>query len=269
VPGVFGNILGYAELVRELGDDQPFYALEAVGLDGLRPPIETIETMAGYYIKEMSAVQSQGPYVIIGTCFGATVAYEIARQLTSAGNEIAYLGLIDPNVLEYRDDHGISGEHFEAFNKTRAVVNLLSSRLTMYSQELRDASGRQRLDYLLRKASSVGATLTDRNKTKRLTRELHQIEVARANRRAIRRYRREPLVGGLETFEIFESNHPRNRRADKISWQHIWSGEVKFYQLLAKDSGDMLVNKNVAELGRMITEHLDSMRRSNITRDNP
>jgi len=261
VPGVFGNVLGYAELARTLGDDQPFYALEAVGLDGLRPPIETIEAMAGYYIKEIAAVHSHGPYVIIGACFGATVAYEIARQLMSAENEVSYLGLIDPNILESRDDHVISGERFEAFNKTRAVVNLLSSRITLYSQELRNASGRERLDYLLRKVSSVGATLTNPNKTKRLTRELHQLEVARANRRAIRRYRRELLIGQLTTFEVFESSHPRNRRADNISWQQMWGGEIKRYRFSAKDSGEMLASQNVTELGRLIAQHIAAVPR--------
>ena len=46
VPGVFGNVLGYVELARELGEDQPFYALQAVGLDGLQSPFATIEANA-------------------------------------------------------------------------------------------------------------------------------------------------------------------------------------------------------------------------------
>ena len=262
VPGVFGNVLGYAELARELGDDQPFYALQSLGLDGLQPPIETIEAMAEQFIREIRSVQSQGPYVIIGTCFGATVAYEIAHQLLAARNEVAYLGLIDPSNLEYRGDNAMSGEHFEAWNKTRAIVNLLSSRIKLYGEELRNAAGHERIYYVLRKAFFVGATLTDRNKTKRLTRELHQLEVARANRRALRHYRREPLIGPLTTFEVFESNHPRNRRSDKFSWQILWSGEVKFYHFPAKDSGDMLVKKNVVELSRMIAERLDTAPRS-------
>jgi len=263
VPGVFGNVLGYAELAREMGDDQPFYALQSVGLDGLQPPIETIEEMAALYIREIKSVQSQGPYVIIGACFGATVAYEIAHQLLAAGNEVAYLGLIDPSNREYRSDNAMSGGYCEAWNKTGAFVNLLSSRLKTYGDELRKAVGRGRIYYVLRKVFSVGATLTDRSKTKRLTRELHQLEVARANRRALRRYRREPLIGPLTAFAAFESTHPRNRRSDKIPWQNLWSGKANIYHFTAKDSGE-LVNTNAVELSRIISERLETVPRSQI-----
>jgi amino acid adenylation domain-containing protein len=261
VPGVFGNVLGYAELARELGGDQPFYALESVGLDGLRPPIETIEGMAEHFINEMRSVQSCGPYVILGACFGAAVAYEIARQLLESGNEVAYLGLIDPRNLEYRGDDAMSGEHFKAWSKTSAVVNLLSSRLKLYGDELRRVTAHERLQFVLRKAVSVGATLMDRNKTKRLSRELHQLEVERANRRAIRRYRRTPLLGRLTAFEVFESNHARNSQSN-ISWHSLWSGEVRLYRLPAKDSADMLVNPNLIELSKKIAAPLDTAPRS-------
>ncbi|HTF61789.1 MAG TPA: amino acid adenylation domain-containing protein, partial [Edaphobacter sp.] len=39
VPGIDGNTLGFADLARELGRQQPFYALEAVGLSGAEAPL--------------------------------------------------------------------------------------------------------------------------------------------------------------------------------------------------------------------------------------
>ena len=257
VPGVFGNVLGYAELARQLGDDQPFYALQSVGLDGLQPPIETIEEMAALYIREIRSVQSQGPYVIIGACFGATVAYEIAHQLLAAGKKVTYLGLIDPSNREYRRDNAASDGHFEAWNKIQAIANLLSSRIKLYGDGFRNTTSRKRISYALRKAHSVGSTLTDRNKIKRLARELHQLEVASANRRALRRYRWEPLIGQLKTFEVFESHHVRHRRSDRIPWQMLWVGEVNMNHFPAKDSGD-LISTYVIELSRMISERLDT-----------
>jgi thioesterase domain-containing protein len=259
VPGVFGNILGYVDLARELGDDQPFYALQSVGLDGLQPPLDSIEAIAALYINEIQSVQGYGPYAIIGACFGATVAYEITRQLLAAGNEVAYLGLIDPSNREYRGVNAMRSRHFGFWKKTCAVVDLISSRIKLYSNELRNRAGRERIDYAMRKMISIGVTLTDGNKSKRLARELHQLEVARANRRAFRRYRPQSLSGALTTFEVFESNHPRNRRSDKVPWQSLWSGEVNTHHFLAKDSGD-LVRTNVVELSRIITERLNAVR---------
>ena len=40
VPGVYGNVIGYAELAHALGPDQPLYGLQAVGLDGAEPPVD-------------------------------------------------------------------------------------------------------------------------------------------------------------------------------------------------------------------------------------
>jgi thioesterase domain-containing protein len=261
VPGVFGNVLGFVELAREFGEDRPFYALQSVGLDGLQPPFETIEAMVEEYIKEIRSVQNSGPYVIIGACFGASVAYEIAHELMATGDEVVYLGLIDPNNLESRSDDAIGGVNFTAWNKGRAIVSLLSSRIKFYVEELRHVAGHERLHYLLRKAVSVGATLSNRNKTRPLTRELHQLEVANANRRALRRYHRRPLVGELKTFEVFESNHPRNSRSHELALQMMWNGKVNFYHCPARDSGDMIAKENAVELARMIADHIDTVHR--------
>jgi thioesterase domain-containing protein len=39
VPGIEGGVLGYHDLARLLGDDQPFYGLESLGLDGSVAPL--------------------------------------------------------------------------------------------------------------------------------------------------------------------------------------------------------------------------------------
>ena len=262
VPGVFGNVLGYVELARELGEDQPFYALQAVGLDGLQPPFATIEAIAEHYIGEIKSLHHQSPYVIIGACFGATVAYEMARRLLAAGNEVAYLALIDPHNLEDLDDLSVRDEGFKSWNRASTMLNLFSSRIHLYREELSKMAGHERISYFLRKAFTVSATLAHGNKTKPLTRELHQLEVARANRRALRHYRREPLTGSLRIFEVFMSNHHPNGSSERSAWQVLWNGEVKLHHVPAKDSGDMLTAKNVVELGRTIAERLGRSPRS-------
>ena len=88
VPGVGGNVLVFARLSRLLGEDQPFYGLQAQGLDGKARPFTRIEDMARHYIAEIRTVQARGPYRIGGTCTGGLVAYEMARQLTAAGDEV-------------------------------------------------------------------------------------------------------------------------------------------------------------------------------------
>ncbi|MFP2932552.1 thioesterase domain-containing protein, partial [Pyxidicoccus sp. 3LG] len=94
---VGGNVLGYAELARELGPDQPFYGLQAQGLDGQQPPLATVEEMAAHYLEAIRTVQPHGPYQLGGWSMGALVAFEMARQLQARGEAVELLALIDPS----------------------------------------------------------------------------------------------------------------------------------------------------------------------------
>src|SRR6266849_6028994 len=85
-------------LARELGSDQPFYALEPYQFDGLPVP-PTVETMAVAHIKSMRSVQPEGPYLLGGWCNGGLVAYEMARQLQAQGQVLDLLVLLDPSPL--------------------------------------------------------------------------------------------------------------------------------------------------------------------------
>ena len=89
-----GHVLCYRELADALGPDQPVFGLEARGLDGREEPHASIEAMAAHYLGEIRAVQPRGPYALAGYCFGGTVAFEMARQLVAAGEEVALLALL-------------------------------------------------------------------------------------------------------------------------------------------------------------------------------
>jgi thioesterase domain-containing protein len=95
VHGVGGGVLGYAALSRHMGLDQPFYGLQAIGLDGVETPDLTVEAMARRYVAMMRAIQPLGPYHLGGYCFGGLVAFEMARQLTEQGESIAHLAIFE------------------------------------------------------------------------------------------------------------------------------------------------------------------------------
>ena len=86
-----GNVVLYRELVQHLQTDQPVYALQAKGLNGRDTPHNCVEDMAAYYIREIRSIQPNGPYLLGGYCFGAIVAFEMAQQLLSEGQQIGLL----------------------------------------------------------------------------------------------------------------------------------------------------------------------------------
>ena len=98
VAGMFGNVLNLVHLANLIGSDRPFYGLQARGLYGDAAPHETFEEAAADYIRELKEVQPKGPYLVGGFSGGGITAWEIAQQLTAAGDEVAMLLLLDSRL---------------------------------------------------------------------------------------------------------------------------------------------------------------------------
>jgi amino acid adenylation domain-containing protein len=256
VPGIFGNIVGYSDLSQALGVEQPFYAFQSVGLDGKAAPLDSVEEMAKRYVSEMREVQPHGPYAIIGACFGATVAYEMAWQLLDAGDEVAFLGLLDP---ARRERYEICINRLpvpQVIKRSRAFSNLVMARLQLYLKEMWGLERGDRIKFIKNKIHSLGFKIGDTKSLKGVQRELHQLEVYRANRLALRRYRQKPINGRLRAFEIFESSHPRNIATWTFNWADLWKGAAIRHHVPGKDSGDMVSEKNSRVLGPLLARRL-------------
>jgi thioesterase domain-containing protein/acyl carrier protein len=85
----------YARLARHIGSGCPVYGLHAP--DDPRHAVEhpNVEAEATYYIDEIRRVQPEGPYRLLGWSIGGLVAFAMARQLRSDGEQVELLGLID------------------------------------------------------------------------------------------------------------------------------------------------------------------------------
>ena len=93
--GVGGNILNYVPLTRHIDPEYPVYALQSQGIEGTVKFKTTIEEMASAYIREIRTVSPKGPYVLVGGSMGGLIAFEVAQQLLSQGDQIERLVLLD------------------------------------------------------------------------------------------------------------------------------------------------------------------------------
>jgi acyl-CoA synthetase (AMP-forming)/AMP-acid ligase II/thioesterase domain-containing protein len=91
-----GDVFAYAPLAPKLGGDQPSYAIRARGIDDGRSIQESVEEMASDYVDEIRQVQPRGPYILGGFCVGGAIAFEMARQLDAAREQVATILLLDP-----------------------------------------------------------------------------------------------------------------------------------------------------------------------------
>jgi amino acid adenylation domain-containing protein len=96
VHGRLPQALVSPQFLTLLGSDQPVWAFQARGLDGVQTPHATLESMAEDYVREMRRVRPRGPYFLGAMCIGGFIAVEMARLLRRSGESVLPLLLLDP-----------------------------------------------------------------------------------------------------------------------------------------------------------------------------
>ncbi|MEH2381706.1 MAG: amino acid adenylation domain-containing protein [Nostoc sp.] len=133
VPGAGGNPIYFYNLAHHLGREQPFYGLQALGLDGESEPHTQVEIAAICYIQAIQSIQPQGPYLLGGHSFGCKVAFEMAQQLQKLGHEVALLALFDTPAP--------SVDHVDAKSQHVGVDNAFwLNRVSLVIEELSETS---------------------------------------------------------------------------------------------------------------------------------
>jgi len=124
------DLMAYTTLLQALETD-----LTVLGLrwaPGLGDGAESFEDLAGLYIARLRARQPRGPYRLLGYSVGGNIAWEMARQLRAAGEQVAFVGLIDsPN-------YAVDGEPLDRFVRmlVRTVLSLLRGMTWRYTLQL-------------------------------------------------------------------------------------------------------------------------------------
>ena len=157
MPGGGGNVIYLYHLARHLGSDQPFYGLQARGLDGEQTPHTHVEDIAAYNIKAMQSVQPQGPYLLAGHSFGSYVAFEMATQLLDQGQEVALLAILD-TPAPVPGDIPVEVDLDDAEYLSRIAISIerfFGKSLSVSYEELQPLKPDERLNYLLDRLKMV------------------------------------------------------------------------------------------------------------------
>ena len=95
MPGAGGNVIYFHPLANKLSRELPVYALQAIGLDGVTPPLTRVEEIAARNVRAMRNVSPGGPYYLAGHSFGGLVAFEMSQILRRQGLEVSMLAILD------------------------------------------------------------------------------------------------------------------------------------------------------------------------------
>jgi amino acid adenylation domain-containing protein len=98
VHGLGGTVMRFRDLARHMAPNQPFFGIQAKGLDGAESCLDRVEDMAEVYLQDLRSAHPEGPYYLGGYSFGGYVALEMARRLLERGEEVRSLVLLDTYV---------------------------------------------------------------------------------------------------------------------------------------------------------------------------
>jgi amino acid adenylation domain-containing protein len=254
VPGVGGNILGFYDLARELGPDQPVYGLQAQGLDGKSEPFTRIEDMAAHYIREIKTILPQGPFLLGGASFGGSVAFEIARQLERENCPVALVALFDTGARS-------GGKSSPWHVALRRRLDRYKSRLTYHGKNL--LFGYERRSYIQRKSRTLRRRFRSwiwqliyksyRNRSEPLPRVLQ--DVREASYLAHKEYVPGPYGGKATLFRAGVRSVADIPRRD-MGWGRVALGGVEIREVPG-DHVDMLRQPHVALLARELRDCID------------
>ena len=242
-----GNVLNYRALAASLPDGMPVYGLQALGLDGLTPPLERIEEMARRYVAEIRAVQPSGPYYLAGGSMGGMIAYEMAQQLTAAGEDVAMLGLIDTSSHYGKRLRTQAAQPPSAWRRLRArlrglsPLQALAALARMPGNRIAAARGRRTVADLRRRGEP-------------LPHELRYAHVEATHLRAYRDYVVQPWAGRLTLFRAAQQDAELGDDP-LLGWGGI-AGEVEVFDIPGTHRG--IVEK--PELPPRLAEAIDAAR---------
>ena len=94
LPDGAGSLFSYISL-PPLPSGVPVYGLDSPFHDSPKDYTISFEEVASIFIKEIRAIQPQGPYMLGGWSLGGILAYEASRQLIAEGETITNLIMID------------------------------------------------------------------------------------------------------------------------------------------------------------------------------
>ena len=243
LPGVGGNVLSFRELSNALGANQPFYALQAIGLDGIAPPPESVEDTARANIAAIREIQTHGPYRLLGHSYGGGVAYEMARQLLEQGEKVESLALLDaatPSAL-YADR---PADEFEGLRQLCSeLAEQGGKRFEVSAAELRQMPVEELLDILGRLGISV-----DREQYETLYR------VFKANRLCYERYRPRALPQDIEVllFRATQSQPEAESWPEDYGWGSVLKRAPQIHDVEA-DHHSMLRGRPALALARILS----------------
>ncbi|MBT5049855.1 MAG: AMP-binding protein [Rhodospirillaceae bacterium] len=256
VGGNGGHSIGFAHVARLLGPEQPFFGLDSVGLDGKEEPLIRIEDIAAEHIRRLQKVQPEGPYYLIGACFGGRVAYEIAQQLTRDDHDVGLTIMLDPSdpLMKQKTDKKISAGGMARLTRSDATKSFVRARLNLYWSELKSLPWGERYQYARDKLGIMKEVATTRDLHRGNPTQLYWDAVFRANKMAGASYSATSYSGPVAVFWC--SDRPDDTSKQREDWLSLLGNQLVVSEGTGDTTGTMMLPPHVEPLCEKIRDSL-------------
>ena len=259
LPGLGGDFRYYADLVEDLGEDQPVYVFRPLGLDQEVSPHQTMADMLKDYLPALRELQTSGPYHLAGWSTGGTFAFALAEALERAGEQVGLIALLDSPLPSICDNVDLDDD-------AKFLCDLINfaNRCALIDT---------RVDYhkiaKLPPSEQFSATFEEATRTGMLPAEMPEdfirrvVEVGEANVRVLQGYRPKPIAATVQFFA------PTNRVAlaevsgrtppsdDDLGWTLQIGQSVKLHHVPG-DHFTMMIGEAAAQIADVLATYLGS-----------
>mgnify|MGYP001369273338 FL=1 len=243
VSGHNGDVFAYVDLVRHLGERQPFFGLHPPGLDGHSKPLTRVEDLAAYFASQIRSFHSSGPAIIAGYCAGGAIAFELARQLEKSGMQIRFLALFGcPYPANYR---------FIARLPYWMGRILLHLRTVMKLTSMREASGylKQRLARRIETARTEGRPMSEDVDS------VMKFQLEQATIKAVRRYVPSRFPGRL--IQILPVRGWMKSNMGATRWRSVVMNAEEVFGPDTCNPATMLLDPDAPEMAALFSRYRD------------
>ncbi|HYR07399.1 MAG TPA: amino acid adenylation domain-containing protein [Longimicrobium sp.] len=247
-----GHVACYAPLAPLLAPDQPLYAFQAQGLDDGLPPLQGVEAMAAYYVEGLRRAQPLGPYRLGGWSYGGIAAFEMARQLYAAGEQVELLALLDTGRPESRDDARFPLDHAAVLRRILTDLYGWGATAAVTIEALRGMEPEAQLRFAARK---LGPGLLPES---RLPEVAALTRVRMANHNAMVDWVPQPFAGRIMYFQTRGSAYLANGQEALRFWGRLADGGFGVHEVTG-NHGTLLQKPHVASVAAALRRVLGEL----------
>jgi thioesterase domain-containing protein len=183
-----GTVFCYQELARHFSGVRPVYGLQALGVDGLHAPHETLGEMAAHYARSIREVQPKGPYHLAGWSLGGVIAFEVARQICEQGDQVATLALFDAGLLT-------SAQEVSEADFLPLIMALFPDDEHLSLEEVRQLEPKAQMKFFVERAAQAGIVPIDQEML-----GMQIFQVFQANVKVVHEYLPQVYPGKITLF---------------------------------------------------------------------